>query len=125
MKDFLSLLKTCGFYKGLEEDWIFLKEILNNDREHNKNPLEQFLKKEDQRVIELILSYYLSDKEKESIVLYFGLDRGYERTLNEVGKMFGVTRETIRKRVEKGLRKLRRPNARLTLKHYINSKYVL
>ena len=51
----------------------------------------------------------LSDREKEVLMLRFGLKDGYSRTLEEVGQMFKVTRERIRQIEAKALRKMRHP----------------
>lgn len=51
----------------------------------------------------------LKDREKQVIVLRFGLEDGHPRTLEEVGKEFNVTRERIRQIEAKALRKLRNP----------------
>ncbi len=51
----------------------------------------------------------LKDRERQVIVLRFGLDDGHPRTLEEVGKEFNVTRERIRQIEAKALRKLRNP----------------
>ena len=51
----------------------------------------------------------LTDREREVLVFRFGLDDGYSRVLEEVGKQFNVTRERIRMIEEKALRKLRQP----------------
>jgi len=63
----------------------------------------------------------LSPREEKVIKLRFGIEDGYERTLEEVGNMFNVTRERIRQIEAKALRKLRhRTRARL-LKDYIDN----
>jgi RNA polymerase primary sigma factor len=49
----------------------------------------------------------LHPRERQVLRLRFGLDRGYERTLGEVGEALGVTRERIRQIEAEGLRKLR------------------
>ena len=51
----------------------------------------------------------LNDREQEVVRLRFGLDDGQVRTLEEVGKEFGVTRERIRQIESKTLAKLRHP----------------
>ena len=53
----------------------------------------------------------LSPREQEVVRLRFGLDDGKMRTLEEVGKAFGVTRERIRQIESKTLAKLRRPES--------------
>ena len=51
----------------------------------------------------------LSEREAKIISLRFGIDSGYPRTLEEVGKMFNVTRERVRQIEAKAIRKLRQP----------------
>ena len=51
----------------------------------------------------------LKERERQVIVLRFGLEDGHPRTLEEVGKEFNVTRERIRQLEAKALRKLRNP----------------
>jgi RNA polymerase primary sigma factor len=51
--------------------------------------------------------------------LRFGLDDGQPRTLEEVGKVFNVTRERIRQIEAKALRKLRHPTRSKKLKEYL------
>jgi RNA polymerase primary sigma factor len=51
----------------------------------------------------------LNAREREVLILRFGLKDGYSRTLEEVGKMFHVTRERIRQIEAKALRKMRHP----------------
>ena len=52
--------------------------------------------------------------------LRYGIDDGHPRTLEEVGKEFGVTRERIRQIEAKALRKLRHPQRSKKLKDYVN-----
>ncbi|MGI8755629.1 MAG: RNA polymerase sigma factor RpoD [Acidimicrobiales bacterium] len=61
----------------------------------------------------------LSDREKEVVRLRFGLDDGQARTLEEVGKEFGVTRERIRQIEAKTLAKLRNPHRSQKLRDYL------
>ena len=51
----------------------------------------------------------LSERERKVLSLRFGLVDGYSRTLEEVGRMFNVTRERIRQIEAKALRKMRHP----------------
>ena len=61
----------------------------------------------------------LSDRERDIIRLRFGLDGGEMRTLEEVGKEFGVTRERIRQIESKTLAKLRHPTRSQRLRDYL------
>ena len=61
----------------------------------------------------------LTDREQEVLRLRFGLDAGRQRTLEEVGQMFKVTRERIRQIEAKALRKLRHPNRSKRLRDYL------
>jgi len=61
----------------------------------------------------------LSDREKKVIQLRFGLSDGHPRTLEEVGKEFGVTRERIRQIESKTLSKLRHPSRSQKLRDYL------
>lgn len=62
----------------------------------------------------------LKDREREVIILRFGLRDGHPRTLEEVGKVFNVTRERIRQIEAKALRKLRNPVRSKKIKDFLN-----
>jgi len=62
---------------------------------------------------------HLTAREEDVVRLRFGLDDGKVRTLEEVGKEFGVTRERVRQIESKTLAKLRRPDAAHLLRDYL------
>ena len=62
----------------------------------------------------------LSEREARVLQLRFGLEDGRNRTLEEVGHDFGVTRERIRQIEAKALRKLRHPNRSKKLKDFLD-----
>ena len=61
----------------------------------------------------------LTDREENVLRLRFGLDDGKMRTLEDVGKVFNVTRERIRQIEAKALRKLRQPSRSKLLRDFI------
>jgi len=63
----------------------------------------------------------LKDRERQVIVLRFGLEDGHPRTLEEVGKEFNVTRERIRQIEAKALRKLRNPVRSKKIRGFLGS----
>lgn len=66
-----------------------------------------------------ILLQDLKERERQVIVLRFGLEDGHPRTLEEVGKEFSVTRERIRQIEAKALRKLRNPVRSKKIKDFL------
>jgi RNA polymerase primary sigma factor len=75
----------------------------------------QMLKEQMEDVLET-----LSERERRVLEMRFGLEDGRSRTLEEVGKEFGVTRERIRQIEAKALRKLRHPSRAKKLKDYLD-----
>ena len=99
-----------------EEDDSHLGDFIKDER--NMSPEEyatnELLKDE---ISEVLLT--LTEREEKVIRLRFGLEDGKSRTLEEVGQMFGVTRERIRQIEAKALRKLRHPSRSRKLKDYM------
>ena len=62
----------------------------------------------------------LGERERNVLKLRFGLVDGKQRTLEEVGKQFDVTRERIRQIESKAIRKLKHPNMSKKLRDYID-----
>ncbi|MFH1561471.1 MAG: RNA polymerase sigma factor RpoD [Patescibacteria group bacterium] len=62
----------------------------------------------------------LDEREAKVLELRFGLDGGSPKTLEEVGRIFGVTRERIRQIEAKAIRKLRHPSRRKKLQDYLD-----
>ena len=62
----------------------------------------------------------LTQREEKVLRLRFGLDDGRQRTLEEVGREFNVTRERIRQIEAKALRKLRHPSRSKKLKDFLD-----
>ena len=62
---------------------------------------------------------FLTEREQDIVRLRFGLEDGKIRTLEEVGREFGVTRERVRQIESKTLAKLRRPDAAFLLRDYL------
>ena len=99
-----------------EEDDSHLGDFIKD--EHNMSP-EDYATNEllKQEISEVLLT--LTEREEKVIKLRFGLEDGKSRTLEEVGQMFGVTRERKRQIEAKALRKLRHPSRSRKLKDYM------
>ncbi|MEI3509061.1 MAG: RNA polymerase sigma factor RpoD [Bacilli bacterium] len=99
-----------------EEDDLHLGDFIPD--ETNMSPedfaVNELLKDE---ISEVLLT--LTEREEKVIRLRFGLEDGRPRTLEEVGQLFGVTRERIRQIEAKALRKLRHPSRSRKLKDYL------
>lgn len=72
---------SLGEYLWALEDADIVKDVENQTR---------------RKFLEKVFERYLNDRERKILVLYFGLDDGDEMTLEQIGKLFGVTRERIR-----------------------------
>ena len=63
----------------------------------------------------------LSPREVEVLVAYYGLNGSNARTLEEIGELYGLTRERVRQIKERALRRLRRSYNRNALKSYLGA----
>ena len=111
-QDPVSLETTIG-----EEEDSHLGDFVPD--ESNMSPedftIHEMLKEE---IGDVLLT--LTEREEQVLRLRFGLDDGSPKTLEEVGQMFGVTRERIRQIEAKALRKLRHPSRSRKLKDFLN-----
>jgi RNA polymerase primary sigma factor len=76
--------------------------------------MEESLKVEIERALES-----LSERESEVVKLYFGLNREHPLTLEEIGELFGLTRERVRQIKEKAIRRLRHTSRSKILRAYL------
>ncbi|GAA0369778.1 RNA polymerase sigma factor RpoD [Alkalibacterium iburiense] len=99
-----------------EEDDSHLGDFIedNDATSPSDNAAYELLKAELEDVLDT-----LTDREENVLRLRFGLDDGRQRTLEDVGKVFGVTRERIRQIEAKALRKLRHPSRSKQLKDFL------
>ena len=88
-----------------DDDDLKLKNIIEDKNSNPENDISLVLLREN---IFKILNTF-SAREKTVIIERFGLDDGVPKTLEEVGKQFGITRERVRQIEGKALRRLRRP----------------
>jgi RNA polymerase primary sigma factor len=87
--------------------------------EQSLSPVDQASKQLLKDHLDEVLST-LSDREAKVLKLRFGLEGTKPLTLEEVGKVFGVTRERIRQIEAKALRKLKHPSRRRKLQDYLD-----
>lgn len=99
-----------------EEDDSHLGDFIEDNEATSPadNAAYELLKSELEDVLDT-----LTDREENVLRLRFGLDDGRQRTLEDVGKVFGVTRERIRQIEAKALRKLRHPSRSKQLKDFL------
>src|SRR3989338_467786 len=111
MQEPISLTTPIG-----EDEDSYLEDFIEDKQgpTPTKSAME-YLKRQE---IEGVLST-LSEREAEIIRLRFGISSGYPRTLEEVGKIFSVTRERVRQIEAKAIRKLRHPTRSKRLREYL------
>ena len=112
--DPLSLDSPVG-----EEDDSYLADFIKDDGA--EEPLDAATRQMLQDAVPDVLDE-LNDREKQVVRLRFGLDEEQARTLEEVGKEFGVTRERIRQIESKTLAKLRHPHRSQKLRDYLEGE---
>jgi len=113
MQDPVSLATPVG-----EDEDSYLEDFIED--QSGAEPFEgaqDFLR---HREVERALST-LSEREAQIIRLRFGIGTGYPRTLEELGRIFNVTRERVRQIEAKAIRKLRHPSRSRVLKEYIEA----
>jgi len=113
-QDPLSLDSPVG-----EEDDSNLADFIED--QHAEAPAEMAARMMLNTAVEEALSD-LNDREKAVVRMRFGLDDGQARTLEEVGREFGVTRERIRQIESKTLAKLRHPQHSQKLRDYLDGE---
>ena len=97
------------------EDNSLLGVLDNNDEPNPDQPLmDESLRKEINRVIST-----LSEKERDVLKYYYGLDGGPAHTLEDISDKVGLTRERVRQIKEKALRRLRKSSKSKILKSYL------
>ena len=100
-----------------EEDDSHLGDFIEDDKAAAPQDMAAFALLKEQ-LIEILDT--LTPREEMVIRLRYGIDDGHPRTLEEVGKEFGVTRERIRQIEAKALRKLRHPSRSKKLREYVD-----
>lgn len=110
----ISLEKPIG-----EEEDSHLGDFISDSK--NPEPSELAASTLLNEQIREVLSSNLQERERQVLILRFGLEDGRQRTLEEVGREFNVTRERIRQIESKALRKLKHPNRSKKLRDFLNA----
>ena len=99
---------------GEEDDSLLGDFVADKGKTPEEHAVETSLQESVKQALEK-----LTDREREVLVLRFGLDGNKPQTLQEVGESFGVTRERIRQIEAKGIRKLKQGKSARELKGYL------
>jgi RNA polymerase primary sigma factor len=111
MQEPISLATPIG-----EEEDSRLEDFIED--QSSPSPVQKTMQYRLQLEIEKVLDS-LTPREADIIRLRYGIGVGYPRTLEEVGKIFGVTRERVRQIEAKAVRKLRHPSRSKVLREYM------
>lgn len=99
---------------------MLILSIPESGRDKKTNPVDVVSKRLMSEDIGKVL-IKLEERERQVIILRFGLNNGDPLTLKDVGQIFGITRERIRRIEAKALRKLRHSNNLKYLQGYLAS----
>ena len=119
IKDILNISKSPMSldYTVGEDDDTSVGELIADDR--IESPETIAINKEKHNAIMKVLNT-LNEREREVIILRFGIEDGQNKSLEEVGEICGVTKERIRQIEIKALRKVRQPFRQSILQEYLN-----
>jgi RNA polymerase primary sigma factor len=118
VRDILRLSQeTISLEQPMGDDDFSLSDLIED--EHAIAPAEAATRSMLNAAVRAAVSE-LTEREQKVVRLRFGLDDGEMRTLEEVGREFGVTRERIRQIESKTLAKLRQPVHRVNLRDYLD-----
>lgn len=96
-------------------------ELIELIEDHEGLPPDQNLDRETLRAeVYEVLNHHLTERERDILSLRFGLLDGQRHTLEQVGHIFGLTRQRIRQIQAIAFRKLRRPRSRQRLHEWLN-----
>ena len=111
IQDPKSLESTIG-----DEDDTHFGDFIEDPK--TEKPEEYVARKEMKESLRRIIDE-LPEREREIIKMYYGLEDGIERSLEDVGQHFGITRERVRQILQKALKKLRSPHRSKKLRKLI------
>ncbi|HLR50630.1 MAG TPA: RNA polymerase sigma factor RpoD/SigA [Candidatus Sphingobacterium stercoripullorum] len=96
------------------EENTLLDVLENDDPDTDRTLMNESLSEEIQRTLST-----LTDREREIIILFFGLGRNHPLSLEEIGEQFNLTRERVRQIKDKALQRLRHTSRSKLLKSYL------